>query len=101
MCGTIKTDITEYIKVDVVTVMMNIESLKEKLNNTTDEKERKKLQSIIDKQQKFVDKFKDKYAEISDESSKVEYEADYVIKDEDDNDNDSKSSSDDDYSILL
>ena len=101
MCGTIKTDITEYIKVDVVTVMMNIESLKEKLNNTTDEKERKKLQSIIDKQQKFVDKFKDKYAEISDESSKVEYEADYVIKDEDDNDNDSKSSPDDDYSILL
>ena len=101
MCGTIKTDITENIKVDVVTVMMNIESLKEKLNNTTDEKERKKLQSIIDKQQKFVDKFKDKYAEISDESSKVEYEADYVIKDEDDNDNDSKSSSDDDYSILL
>jgi len=101
MCGTIKTDITEYIKVDVVTVMMNIESLKEKLDNTTDEKERKKLQSIIDKQQKFVDRFKDKYAEISDESSKVEYEADYVIKDEDDNDNDSKSSSDDDYSILL
>lgn len=101
MCGTIKTDITEYIKVDVVTVMMNIESLKEKIDNTTDEKERKKLQNIIDKQQKFVDKFKDKYAEISDESSKVEYEADYVIKDEDDNDNDPKSSSDDDYSILL
>ena len=101
MCGTIKTDITEYIKVDVVTVMMNIESLKEKLDNTTDEKERKKLQSIIDKQQKFVDKFKDKYTDIAEESNKIEYEADYVIKDEDDNDNDPRSSSDDDYSVLL
>ena len=101
MCGTIKTDITEYIKVDVVTVMMNIESLKEKLDNTTDEKERKKLQSIIDKQQKFVDKFKDKYTDVAEESNKVEYEADYVIKDEDDNDSSSSSSSDDDYSILL
>ena len=100
MIGTIKTDVTEYIKVDVVTVMMNIQSLKEKLDNTTDEKERKKIQAIIDKQQKFVDKFKDKYSEIADESSQSSYEADYVIDDEDSNDNET-SSSDNDYDILL
>ena len=100
MIGTIKTDVSEYIKVDVVTVMMNIQSLKDKLDNTTDEKERKKIQSIIDKQQKFVDKFKEKYTDVIEESSQASYESSYVIEDEDSSDEET-SSSGNDYDILL
>ena len=100
MTGTIKTDVSEYIKVDVVTVMMNIQSLKDKLDNTTDEKERKKIQAIIDKQQKFVDRFKEKYSDIMEESSQASYESSYVIEDEDSSDEDT-SSSGNDYDILL
>ena len=69
MIGTIKTDVSEYIKVDVVTVMMNIQSLKDKLDNTTDEKERKRIQAIIGKHQKFVDRFKENYTDVIEESS--------------------------------
>ena len=83
MIGTIKTDVSEYIKVDVITVMMNIQSLKDKLDNTTDEKERKRIQAIIDKQQKFVDRFKEKYTDVIEESSQASYESSYVIEDED------------------
>ena len=100
MTGTIKTDVSEYIKVDVVTVMMNIQSLKDKLDNTTDEKERKKIQAIIDKQQKFVDRFKEKYSDIMEESSQASYESSYVIEDEDNSDEET-SSSGNDYDILL
>ena len=100
MTGTIKTDVSEYIKVDVVTVMMNIQSLKDKLDNTTDEKERKKIQAIIDKQQKFVDRFKEKYSDIMEESSQASYESSYVIEDEDSSDEET-SSSGNDYDILL
>ena len=100
MIGTIKTDVSEYIKVDVVTVMMNIQSLKDKLDNTTDEKERKKIQAIIDKQQKFVDRFKEKYSDVMEESSQASYESSYVIEDEDSSDEDT-SSSGNDYDILL
>lgn len=100
MTGTIKTDISEYIKVDVVTVMMNIQTLQEKLDNTTDEKERKRLQAIIDKQQKFVDKFKERYADVMEESSQSSYEASYIIDDEDASDEDNTSSGND-YDILL
>ena len=100
MTGTIKTDVSEYIKVDVVTVMMNIQSLKDKLDNTTDEKERKKIQAIIDKQQKFVDRFKEKYSDVMEESSQASYESSYVIEDEDSSDEDT-SSSGNDYDILL
>ena len=100
MTGTIKTDVTEYIKVDVVTIMMNIQSLKDKLDNTTDEKERKRIQSIIDKQQKFIDKFKEKYSDIMEESSQASYESSYVIEDEDSSDEET-SSSGNDYDILL
>ena len=100
MIGTIKTDVSEYIKVDVVTVMMNIQSLKDKLDNTTDEKERKKIQAIIDKQQKFVDRFKEKYSDIMEESSQASYESSYVIEDEDNSDEET-SSSGNDYDILL
>ena len=98
MIGTIKTDVSEYIKVDVV--MMNIQSLKDKLDNTTDEKERKKIQAIIDKQQKFVDRFKEKYSDIMEESSQASYESSYVIEDEDSSDEET-SSSGNDYDILL
>ena len=102
MCGTLKTDISEYIKVDVVTVSMNIEYLKEKLNNTTDPKERKNLQAIIDKQQKFVDKYAAKYQDIAEESNQASYEATYTIEDEDANDQQTSSdSSSDDYDILI
>ena len=100
MIGTIKTDVSEYIKVDVVTVMMNIQSLKDKLDNTTDEKERKRIQAIIDKQQKFVDRFKEKYSDIMEESSQASYESSYVIEDEDSSDEET-SSSGNDYDILL
>ena len=100
MIGTIKTDVSEYIKVDVVTVMMNIQSLKDKLDNTTDEKERKKIQAIIDKQQKFVDRFKEKYSDVIEESSQASYESSYVIEDEDSSDEET-SSSGNDYDILL
>lgn len=100
MTGTIKTDVSEYIKVDVVTVMMNIQSLKDKLDNTTDEKERKKIQAIIDKQQKFVDRFKEKYTDVMEESSQASYESSYVIEDEDSSDEET-SSSGNDYDILL
>ena len=100
MTGTIKTDVSEYIKVDVVTVMMNIQSLKDKLDNTTDEKERKKIQAIIDKQQKFVDRFKEKYTDVIEESSQASYESSYVIEDEDSSDEET-SSSGNDYDILL
>lgn len=100
MIGTIKTDVSEYIKVDVVTVMMNIQSLKDKLDNTTDEKERKKIQAIIDKQQKFVDRFKEKYTDVMEESSQASYESSYVIEDEDSSDEET-SSSGNDYDILL
>ena len=100
LCGTLKTDISEYIKVDVVTVMMNIESLKEKLDNTTDEKERKRLQSIIDKQQKFVDKFSSKYQDLADESDSASYEASYTIEEEDSSDSQDNSYNDD-YDILI
>lgn len=100
MIGTIKTDVSEYIKVDVVTVMMNIQSLKDKLDNTTDEKERKKIQAIIDKQQKFVDRFKEKYSDVMEESSQASYESSYVIEDEDSSDEET-SSSGNDYDILL
>ena len=100
MIGTIKTDVSEYIKVDVVTVMMNIQSLKDKLDNTTDEKERKRIQAIIDKQQKFVDRFKEKYSDIIEESSQASYESSYVIEDEDSSDAET-SSSGNDYDILL
>ena len=100
MTGTIKTDVSEYIKVDVVTVMMNIQSLKDKLDNTTDEKERKRIQAIIDKQQKFVDRFKEKYSDIMEESSQASYESSYVIEDEDSSDEET-SSSGNDYDILL
>ena len=100
MIGTIKTDVSEYIKVDVVTVMMNIQSLKDKLDNTTDEKERKKIQAIIDKQQKFVDRFKEKYTDVIEESSQASYESSYVIEDEDSSDEET-SSSGNDYDILL
>ena len=100
MTGTIKTDVTEYIKVDVVTIMMNIQSLKDKLDNTTDEKERKKIQAIIDKQQKFVDRFKEKYTDVMEESSQASYESSYVIEDEDSSDEET-SSSGNDYDILL
>ena len=100
MIGTIKTDVSEYIKVDVVTVMMNIQSLKDKLDNTTDEKERKKIQAIIDKQQKFVDRFKEKYSDVMEESSQASYESSYVIEDEDSSDEEI-SSSGNDYDILL
>ena len=100
MTGTIKTDVTEYIKVDVVTIMMNIQSLKDKLDNTTDEKERKKIQAIIDKQQKFVDRFKEKYTDVIEESSQASYESSYVIEDEDSSDEET-SSSGNDYDILL
>ena len=100
MTGTIKTDVSEYIKVDVVTVMMNIQSLKDKLDNTTDEKERKKIQAIIDKQQKFVDRFKEKYSDVMEESSQASYESSYVIEDEDSSDEET-SSSGNDYDILL
>ena len=100
MTGTIKTDVSEYIKVDVVTVMMNIQSLKDKLDNTTDEKERKKIQAIIDKQQKFVDRFKEKYSYVMEESSQASYESSYVIEDEDNSDEET-SSSGNDYDILL
>lgn len=100
MIGTIKTDVSEYIKVDVVTIMMNIQSLKDKLDNTTDEKERKKIQAIIDKQQKFVDRFKEKYSDVMEESSQASYESSYVIEDEDSSDEET-SSSGNDYDILL
>ena len=100
MTGTIKTDVSDYIKVDVVTIMMNIQSLKDKLDNTTDEKERKKIQAIIDKQQKFVDRFKEKYSDVMEESSQASYESSYVIEDEDSSDEDT-SSSGNDYDILL
>ena len=100
MTGTIKTDVSEYIKVDVVTVMMNIQSLKDKLDNTTDEKERKKIQAIIYKQQKFVDRFKEKYTDVLEESSQASYESSYVIEDEDSSDEET-SSSGNDYDILL
>lgn len=100
LCGTLKTDISEYIKVDVVTVMMNIESLKEKLDNTTDEKERKRLQSIIDKQQKFVDRFSSKYQDLADESDSASYEATYTIEEEDSSDSQDNSYNDD-YDILI
>ena len=100
MIGTIKTDVSEYIKVDVVTVMMNIQSLKDKLDNTTDEKERKKIQAIIDKQQKFVDRFKEKYSDVMEESSQASYESSYVIEDEDSSDEEI-SSSGNDYDVLL
>ena len=100
MTGTIKTDVSDYIKVDVVTVMMNIQSLKDKLDNTTDEKERKRIQAIIDKQQKFVDKFKEKYSDVIEESSQASYESSYVIEDEDSSDEET-SSSGNDYDILL
>ena len=100
MTGTIKTDVSEYIKVDVVTVMMNIQSLKDKLDNTTDEKERKRIQAIIDKQQKFVDRFKEKYSDVMEESSQASYESSYVIEDEDSSDEET-SSSGNDYDILL
>lgn len=100
MTGTIKTDVSDYIKVDVVTVMMNIQSLKDKLDNTTDEKERKRIQAIIDKQQKFVDKFKEKYSDIMEESSQASYESSYIIEDEDSSDEET-SSSGNDYDILL
>ena len=100
MTGTIKTDVSDYIKVDVVTIMMNIQSLKDKLDNTTDEKERKKIQAIIDKQQKFVDKFKEKYTDVIEESSQASYESSYVIEDEDSSDEET-SSSGNDYDILL
>ena len=100
MTGTIKTDVSDYIKVDVVTIMMNIQSLKDKLDNTTDEKERKKIQAIIDKQQKFVDRFKEKYSDVMEESSQASYESSYVIEDEDSSDEET-SSSGNDYDILL
>lgn len=100
MTGTIKTDVSDYIKVDVVTIMMNIQSLKDKLDNTTDEKERKKIQAIIDKQQKFVDRFKEKYTDVIEESSQASYESSYVIEDEDSSDEET-SSSGNDYDILL
>lgn len=100
MIGTIKTDVSEYIKVDVVTIMMNIQSLKDKLDNTTDEKERKNIQAIIDKQQKFVDRFKEKYSDVMEESSQASYESSYVIEDEDSSDEET-SSSGNDYDILL
>ena len=101
LCGTLKTDISEYIKVDIVTITMNIESLKEKLDNTTDEKERKKLQSIIDKQQKFVDKYSAKLNCTIDESVQGSYEAEYMINEEDSNDSQESSSNYDDYDILI
>lgn len=102
LCGTLKTDISEYIKVDVVTVSMNIEYLKEQLNNTTDPKERKRLQTIIDKQQKFVDKYSAKYQNIADESSQANYEATYLIEEEDSHDEKKDdNSSYDDYDILI
>jgi len=104
ICGTLKTDINNYIKVDVITVSMNIELLKEKLDSETDPKERKRIQSIIDKQQKFVDKFASKCQDAVDESEQVSYEVTYTIDDEDKTDEkDIETSSSDDggYDILI
>lgn len=100
LCGTLKTDISDYIKVDVVTIMMNIESLKNKLDNTENPKERKKIQSIIDKQESFVNKYKSKYSDIALEGENASYESEYVIEDEDKSD-DNSSSYNNDYEILL
>lgn len=102
--GTIKTDIQQYITVDVVTIMMNIESLKKKQEETSDPKEKKRLQNIIDKQQKFVDKFLTDESRTIDESMNKSNEADYEIESEDNSDNsyynsDGSTSDSGDYQI--
>lgn len=83
MSGTLKVDMEESLKIDVMTIMVNIESLKEKRDATTDPKERKKIQSIIDKQQKFVDKHKDLVEQMVADTTAASYESDYVIENED------------------
>lgn len=109
LCGTIKTDMSESLKIDVMTIMVNIESLKEKRDATTDPKERKRIQSIIDKQQKFVDKHKDLVENMNEESIQSSYEAEYEIENEDKEDEkvDSTTSTDgggdsgDSFQILI
>lgn len=109
LAGTIKTDMTESLKIDVMTIMVNIESLKEKRDATTDPKERKRIQSIIDKQQKFVDKHKDLVENLNEESIQSSYEAEYEIENEDKEDekiesttsNDDGGDSGDSFQILI
>ena len=70
----------------------NIVLLKQKLDNTTDPKEREKLEKIIEKQQVWVNKWKDESQKRLKDDIKTDYEIESTIKKED-------SSKDLDYDI--
>ena len=95
--------------IDEETISMNIESLKEKLENTTDPTEIKKLKSIIEKQEKWLAKFKSITDKATQESDQVVYEAAAIVEEEDREIEKESSSSDsyatdtggDDFKIML
>lgn len=107
--GTFTTDFMGYLMIDEETISMNIESLKEKLENTTDPKEIKKLKSIIEKQEKWLAKFKSITDKATQESDQVVYEATAIVEEEDREIEKESSSSDsyatdtggDDFKIML
>ncbi|MGL4949646.1 MAG: hypothetical protein ACRC5M_04630 [Anaeroplasmataceae bacterium] len=84
MIGTIKTDIREYVLIDVATINMNIKMLKEEMEKTTDEKKRKEIAKIIEKQERWVEKANRVFTDIKEEVNVASSEADYVIEAEDD-----------------
>lgn len=107
--GTFTTDFMGYLMIDEETISMNIESLKEKLENTSDPKEIKKLKSIIEKQEKWLARFKSITDKATQESDQVVYEAAAIVEEEDREIEKESSSSDsyatdtggDDFKIIL
>jgi lysyl-tRNA synthetase class I len=69
--------------VDEATIRMNIEILKEKLANTTDPKEKKKLEKIIEKQEKWADKFKNMTDKFKQDAQDSTYQAEAIASEDD------------------
>ena len=107
--GTFTTDFIGYLMIDEVTITMNVEALKEKLANTTNEAEAKKLKKIIEKQEKWIEKFHNITSKATQESDEVVYESAAIVEEEDreiDREEETSTSSPDstggdDFQILL
>ena len=82
LIGTITIDIMSYIMVDEATIRMNVEILKDKLEKTTDAKEKKRLQKIIEKQEKWADKFKNMTDNLKKNVQDSAYKADALESDD-------------------
>lgn len=104
--AALKINIISLLLVESETIRMNVQELRERAERETDEKEKKRLLKIAEKQEKIYMYIEEKIKDARHSSDTDEYEVTEIIEDEDrtinqDNNDENSSSKDDDYEVIL